>query len=110
MDPDDGRLLERGTTITGNADYPGDFDWYRIDLAVGETVTVEVDAIAFDPSLLIDDPSADGDSDAYHSDSGGGAFGTNPLITFTADVAGRYYVIVADDGETGPGAYRILID
>jgi hypothetical protein len=110
MDPDDGRLLERGTTVTGNADYPGDFDWYRIDLAAGETVTIEVDAIAFDPSLLIDDPSADGDSDAYDDDSGGGAFGTNPLITFTADAAGRYYAIVADDGETGPGAYRIMID
>jgi hypothetical protein len=73
-------------------------------------VTIEVDAVAFDPALIFDDPSADGDSEAYDDNSGGGAFGTNPLITFTADVAGRYYVIVADDGETGPGAYRILID
>ncbi len=110
VDPDDGRVLERGETISGNADYAGDYDWYRIDLAAGETVTFDVDAIAFDPALMIDGPEGDGILDAYDGDSGGGVFGTNPQITYTADEKGSFFVIVADDGETGPGAYRLTVN
>ncbi len=109
-DPDDGRVLDRESTITGNIDYPGDFDWYRVDLGKGQSLTVDVDAIAFDPVLMIDGPDGDGYVQALDDDSGGGLFGTDPRIVFTARQTGSFFVIVADSGSTGPGAYRLTID
>ena len=109
-DPDDGRTLARETTISGNADYPGDFDWYRVDLGKGQAITIDVDAIAFDPVLMIDAPGGLGYVQAIDDDSGGGLFGTNPRIVFTAGEAGSFFVIVGDAGATGPGAYRLTVD
>jgi hypothetical protein len=109
-DPDDGRVLVRDATITGNADYPGDFDWYRVDLGKGQAITIDVDAIAFDPVLMVDAPDGLGYVQAIDDDSGGGLFGTNPRIVFTAREAGAFFVIVGDAGATGPGAYRLSVD
>ena len=109
-DPDDGRTLVRESTVTGNADYPGDFDWYRVDLGKGQAITIDVDAIAFDPVLMIDAPDGLGYVQAIDDDSGGGLFGTNPRIVFTAGEAGSFFVIVGDAGATGPGAYRLTVD
>lgn len=109
-DPDDGRSLTRDSTITGNADYPGDFDWYLVDLGKGQSITIDVDSIAFDPVLMVDGPEALGYVYAVDDDSGGGLFGTNPRIVFTARETGTFIVIVADSGSTGPGAYRLTVD
>lgn len=109
-DPDDGRNLARDATITGNIDYAGDFDWYRVDLGKGQALTVTVDSIAFDPVLMIDGPEGLGHVRAVDDDSGGGLFGTNPRIVFTAGEAGSFFVIVADSGSTGPGAYYLTVD
>jgi hypothetical protein len=109
-DPDDGRVLVRDATITGNADYPGDFDWYRVDLGKGQAITIDVDAIAFDPVLMVDAPDGLGYVQAIDDDSGGGLFGTNPRIVFTAREAGAFFVIVGDAAATGPGAYRLSVD
>jgi hypothetical protein len=109
-DPDDGRFLTRNTTITGNADYPGDFDWYLVDLGKGQAITIDVDSIAFDPVLMVDGPEALGYVLAVDDDNGGGLFGTNPRIVFTARETGTYIVVVADSGSTGPGAYRLTVD
>ncbi|MEN8114722.1 MAG: serine protease [Actinomycetota bacterium] len=109
-DPDDGRRLVRDTTISGNVDYPGDFDWYLVDLGKGQAVTIDVDSIAFDPVLMIDGPEGLGRLRALDDDSGGGLFGTNPRIVFTAREAGSFFVIVADSGSTGPGAYWLTVD
>ncbi len=110
LDPDDSRLLTRETTITGNADYPGDFDWYLVDLGKGQSITIDVDAIAFDAVLMVDGPEGLGYVRAVDDDSGGGLFGTNPRIVFTATETGTFFVIVADSGSTGPGAYRLTVD
>lgn len=109
-DPDDGQRLTRNTTITGNADYPGDFDWYLVDLGKGQAITIDVDSIAFDPVLMVDGPEGLGYVLAVDDDNGGGLFGTNPRIVFTARESGTYFVIVADSGSTGPGAYRLTVD
>ena len=109
-DPDDGQTLVREATITGNADYPGDFDWYRVDLGKGQAITIDVDAIAFDPVLMVDAPGGLGYVQAIDDDSCGGLFGTNPRIVFTAREAGPFFVIVGDAGATGPGAYRLTVD
>ncbi len=109
-DPDDGRTLTRNTTITGNADYPGDFDWYLVELGKGQAITIDVDSIAFDPVLMVDGPEGLGYLRAVDDDAGGGLFGTNPRIVFTARESGMFIVVVADSGSTGPGAYRLTVD
>lgn len=109
-DPDDGRLLTRNTTITGNADYPGDFDWYLVELGKGQAITIDVDSIAFDPVLMVDGPEGLGYVRAVDDDTGGGLFGTNPRIVFTARETGTFIIVVADSGVTGPGAYRLTVD
>ncbi len=109
-DPDDGRLLTRETTIMGNADYPGDFDWYLVELGKGQAITIDVDSIAFDPVLMVDGPEALGYVLAVDDDAGGGLFGTNPRIVFTARETGTFIIVVADSGSTGPGAYRLTVD
>lgn len=37
-DPDDGRKIQVGDTVYGNIDYPGDWDYFLIELSTGETV------------------------------------------------------------------------
>ncbi len=37
-DPDDGRKIQVGDTVCGNIDYPGDWDYFLIELSRGETV------------------------------------------------------------------------
>ena len=110
FDPDDGQLLTRNTTIAGNADYPGDFDWYLVELGKGQAITINVDSIAFDPVLMVDGPEGLGYVQAVDDDAGGGMFGTNPRIVFTARDTGTFIVVVADSASTGPGAYRLTVD
>jgi len=109
-DPDDGRTLTRNSTISGNVDYPGDYDWYLVDLGKGQAITIDVDAITFDPVLMIDGPDGLGYLEAFDDDSGGGLFGSNPRIVFTAREAGTFFVVVGDNNASGPGAYRLTVD
>ena len=109
-DPDDGRTLTRNATVSGNVDYPGDYDWYLVDLGKGQAITIDVDAITFDPVLMIDGPDGLGYLEAFDDDSGGGLFGSNPRIVFTAREAGTFFVIVGDNNVSGPGAYRLSVD
>ncbi len=110
-DPDDGLVITKPDKVFGNLDFPGDFDWYWIDLGDGQSVTIEVDSVVADPSIYID--SLDNLSEfalAFDDDSGGGVFGTNPRVVYTAEETGSFLVIVADGGRTGPGAYVLTVE
>ena len=109
-DPDDGRGLEPGAPVIGHLDYVGDIDHYVFDLAEGETATLSVDSISFDPVIWIDEPTNDGVVLAMDDDSGGGLLGLSSEATFVAPATGRY-VLVTDDlfGELG-GAYVVRLD
>ena len=109
-DLDDTRLLQRGTIYVGSMDYPSDFDYFEIDLAEGETVTIGVDTVMFDPEVridLTDNPDAELGHD---DDSGGGPFGLNSLLEFSAPQTARYLVVVSDVYATETGAYYLTID
>jgi len=110
-DPDDGTVVRKPGTVVGNIDFPGDRDWFWIDLGDGQSVTIEVDSATVDPEVYID--SLDNFSEftlAYDDDSGGGPFGTNPRLVWTAEQTGTYLVIVSDYLLTGPGAYVLTIE
>ena len=59
---------------------------------------------------MVDGPEGLGYVQAVDDDAGGGLFGTNPRIVFTARETGTFIVVVADSGMTGPGAYRLTVD
>ena len=109
-DPDDGRLLTRGRTYVGNMDFPADVDVFELRLVAGETVTVRVESVNFDPDMLIDSPDNTLEPLAYDDDSGAGMFGENAELTFTAPSTGSYLVSVADVNLADVGGYYLLID
>ena len=77
--------MAAGATISGYSDYPGDIDYYLINLAAGDTITVLASAVLMDPEIIIDLPDNALDSLASDADSGGGLFGTDAELTFTAE-------------------------
>lgn len=111
IDPDHGRPLTVGTVTAGNTDYPGDFDWYVLELTEGETVVVRASSTNTDPGLVIDwleNPEPDGESS--DSDSGGGVLGFDAEIEYTAPFSGSFVVVVLDESQFGPGGYLISVE
>lgn len=109
-DPDDGRVIQRGRTYIGAVDYPADQDNYELDLEAGETVTVRVESLAFDPEVLIDSLDNTDEALAYDDDSAGGMFGTDAEVTFTAPLDGTYVVALGDALSAEVGGYYLIVD
>ena len=109
VDPDDGKVVAAGDTLSGYSDYPGDLDHYLIDLSAGDTITVLASAVLMDPEIIIDLPDNALDSLASDADSGGGLFGTDAELIFTAETDDTYLLIVVDS-LYGPGGYVLKID
>ena len=110
VDPDDTRLLQRGQTYVGNMDYAGDLDYYEIDLTEGETVSILVDSVMFDPEIYVDLADNPGAELGHDDDSGGGPFGLSSLIEFTAPKTARYLVNVNDVYRLETGAYYLVVE
>lgn len=109
-DPDHGQPLERGVVSFGNADYPGDLDWFTIDLTKDEQVLVRATSPNADAALymapLDNLAGADAQSD---SDSGAGVIGADAEIRYTAPQSGTYIIAVFDETQFGPGTYAISV-
>ena len=52
-DPDQGKQLQVGQSIGGNIDYPGDVDYFVIDLERGETVEILAQSLLADMVLTV---------------------------------------------------------
>ncbi|NLD43038.1 MAG: hypothetical protein GX657_06030 [Chloroflexi bacterium] len=96
QDAEDGRVLAVGETISGTIDYPMDFDYYLLDLQEGQTVEIVVDSVMIDPYLRVDFWGASGEEYASDDDSGGGLFGENSRLIYTAPRDDTYFVLVED--------------
>ncbi len=110
-DPDHGRSLEVGTRLAGMGDYPGDLDWFSLDLVAGQRVTITVTSINIDASILVDLlVPVDDTAFASDSDSAGGVLGLDARLDFTAPATGTYAVAVFDETGFGPGGYIIAVE
>lgn len=110
-DPDHGNVLEIGTHMSGNGDYPGDLDWFQLDLEAGQSVTITATSINIDASILIDLlMPGDGSVFVSDSDSGGGVIGYDAVIEFTAPETASYAVAVFDETGFGPGGYVVRVE
>jgi hypothetical protein len=85
VDPDHGRTLAIGDTIMGNTDYPGDWDWFDMQLTEGDVVTIRVTSSSTDAGIAIDYfDNTEEEFVASDSDSAGGVLGLDAEVSFTA--------------------------
>ena len=108
LDPDHGRPIAVGSSVTGSGDYPGDLDWFLLELEEGQTVTIRASSINIDAALLIDFIA--GSAFESDSDSGGGVIGFDAMIVYTAAETGSYAVAVFDETGFGPGGYILTVE
>ncbi len=108
IDRDHGRPVAVGSSVAGNGDYPGDLDWFLLELEEGQTVTVRASSINIDAALLIDFIA--GSAFESDSDSAGGVIGFDAMIEYTASETGSYAVAVFDETGFGPGAYVLTVE
>ena len=107
-DPDRGRQIQVGQSIRGNIDFPGDVDHFFLDLEENDTVEILAQSVLADMFLKID--FLGWTHFLYDDNSGGGLFGKDSRITFTASRSGRYFVVVNDPDNNAPGGYIISVN
>lgn len=109
-DPDDGATLTIGDRRIGAFDGPGDNDYFVVDLEEGATVEILVESLLAIPGVIIDQADNEGEPLGIAEDgSGGGLFGTDQLLTFTAPATGTYLVGVGDVAGLGPAGYVLTV-
>lgn len=96
-DPDDGRVISESGIVFGSVDHPTDLDTFVIQLQAGDTITVTVDSLRIDPFIAVDQASNNTALElAFDDDSGGGFFGVNARLSYTAPATGEYLLITGD--------------
>lgn len=98
-DPDDGRVLSRVGTATGLYDVGRDRDFFYLDLAAGEDVTVTIESAAR-THLWVYDP--DGEVVAEDVDESG-FIGSSAAVQVNTRIAGRYVVALENSLSTVSG-------
>lgn len=92
-DPDDGKVLGRNQTVAGNLDYPGDVDYYQLNLTAGDNVEIVVESMLFAPLLTVDYRGAPPEAAAF-SDKKVGIYENGESLVYQAPHTGRYFVTV----------------
>ena len=94
-----------GTSISGQLEFTGDHDWYRLELTAGEAVSVLMAAaMPLDAYLTIRDSAGNViRDDVPVSDN------TNSRITFTAPYTGTYYVDAGAFMDLATGTYQLSV-
>lgn len=107
-----GVTIAVGATIDDQLEVTGDHDWYRVQLAAGQKITIAVNVLTLeDPYVYFRNASG---AILAENDDGGGGRGSR--LVFTAPTTGTYYVDVAAwtpttpvTGYTGTGTYRLSV-
>jgi len=106
-DPDDGREVLIGEVYNGHIDYPYDYDYFVIDLASGDRISVSVESIMIDAYLQIDRRGAS--YTIEDDDSGRGIIGLDAHLIFEATKDGEHLIVVSDAIGTETGGYRMSL-
>ncbi len=104
----DGLAIEVGETVPGTIDYPWDMDFYLLALDAGQTVEIVVDSAMIDAYLTVDFYGARQEEVVEDDDSGGGLFGLNARVLYTAPRRGDYFLVV-EDAEYEVGGYLLTV-
>jgi hypothetical protein len=92
-----------GGSRSGVVNFNADHDWFRISLSAGRSYTFSaVGSSLRDPTVSLRD--ANGNQRGFADDSGGSL---NPILGFTTQVSGTYYLDVGSKNNVGSGAYTL---
>ena len=108
-DPDDDAVLRAGDSVRAVIDISSEYDVYRLDLTAGDTVTITVDGL-LDPTVYVDLVGNPDEPLAFDLDSGGGLFGTNAQVEFTAPDDDEYLIIVNDELLEPGSGYLLTVE
>ena len=107
-DDEDGKAISVGDVVAGNADYPGDLDYFVLDLEKDQAIQVLVSSALLNPIITIDFVGATENQLIADDNSGGGLFGLDPLITYRAPHTGSYNIVV-EAAEATVGGYFLIV-
>ena len=98
-DPDDGKAISVGDTIVGNADFPGDWDWFRIGLTEGEVVLISGESVTsqrYGMSMGVDFRGSRETQKVLLRGEGGGIQSANDFsIIYEAPHSGDFFIEVS---------------
>ena len=106
-DPDQGKQLQVGQSITGNIDYPSDVDYFVIDLERGETVEVLAQSLLADMLLTV---SLGSPALSISDDDSIGLLKRDSRVLFRAPLKARYYIVVQTFQPEAPGGYVVAVN
>lgn len=104
-DPDDRRVVAQNQLVWGQIDYPLDWDTYVVPLKKGERLSVTVDSLLVDMFAAIESFNGEVVELGWDDDSGGGVWGLNPLLTFTAPADDDYLLVFGGLFPSDVGGY-----
>lgn len=107
-DRDDGRTIDRNQTIAGNLDYPGDRDYFNINLSAGDEIEITAEAQPYAPRVWIDYRGAPEDVKelAPPKDALGDSWET---WTYRAPHTGSYFLVAENEGDSQIQGYVIQV-
>jgi len=88
-------------SVSGNVDYQGDEDWFRVDLQAGNQYSFSLSGL---PDSLLKLFDSSGDFVAFDDDGGGG---TDSLLRFAPTSNGTYYIAASVYGNLDTGSYSL---
>ena len=109
-DPDDGKVIAVGETITGSIDHLSDWDWYSIRLTEGETVKILTDSFNVGTVVYVDFPGARSNQVAYASESDSGQSETGSEVVYRAPHAGEYFLAIIKTEVDSFGGYYLSVE
>ena len=109
-DPDDGRAIEVGETVSGSLDHFSDWDWYSIHLKEGDTVRISTDSINVDTVVYVDFPKSRNNQIVSDDNSGGGLFGTDSELVYRAPQSGEYFIAIIEATNDSFGGYYLSVE
>jgi hypothetical protein len=109
-DPDDGREIQIGDTVFGCLDYPGDSDYFVVDLYAGDKLRLTARSMSIDPLFGVAFYAAGGDEIVSDDDSGGGFFDLDAQFTYEVPFSGTFWIIVLDAVNYNMGGYVLTLE
>jgi len=88
-------------SVSGNVDYQGDEDWFRVDLQAGNQYSFSLSGL---PDSLLKLFDSSGDFVAFDDDGGGG---TDSLLRFAPTSNGTFYIAASVYGNLDTGSYSL---
>ena len=111
-DPDESRPMRlMGRTVRGCLDIPGDIDTFPIELKKGQSIHVRTESVMVNPLLTIERADVYSQEKlALDDDTGGGIFGTDAELSFTAPEDARYIIVVREAANWNIGGYYLTVE